>query len=391
MTRGEKATPHASSDAGPGAFHPSQPFTLGTELELMVLDGATGQLASESPALLRALEGREFAASIRAEITQSMIEVNSGVHSSADSLEAELREICACLRDAAAGQGIVLSGGGAHPFRDWPQRDIYPDERFDRLQETYGYLVKQFTVFGQHVHVGVTSADDAIYLTHVFNCFVPHFTALAAASPFQRGVDTDFQSSRVNVISMFPLSGQLPAVRDWREFAAYFSRMQRTGLVRTMKDFYWDARPKPEFGTVELRVCDMPLTITHAADIAALCQAIARCYLNRRPRFDIALQHEAGTVNRFKAAKSAWDATILDTEFDRPALLAESAASLIERCMPYCADRGATDRLERLRRRIAAHSTDADWIRDLVGRNCGWPRLLMAQSARLFEPGRDDG
>ena len=357
----------------------------------MVLDGTTGQLASESPALLHALEGRAFAASIKAEITQSMIEVNSGVHSTADTLEAELREICASLRDAAAGQGLALSGGGAHPFRDWPQRDIFPDKRFARLQDVYGYLVKQFTVFGQHVHVGVTSADDAIYLTHVFNCFVPHFLALAAASPFQRGVDTDFQSSRVNVISMFPLSGQLPDVRDWREFEAYFTRMRRTGLVRTMKDFYWDARPKPEFGTVELRVCDMPLTITHAADIAALCQAIARCYLDQRPRLDTALQQEVCAVNRFKAAKSAWAATILDAESGRPVSLAESAASLIDLCIPYCADRGATDRLERLRRRIAARSTDADWIRDLMGRNCDWAHLLMAQSARLFAPGRADG
>lgn len=391
MDCGRGAAPHVSSDAGPGAFHPSQPFTLGAELELMVLDGTTGQLASESPALLQALKGHAFAASIKAEITQSMIEVNSGVHSTADSLEAELRDICASLRDAAAGQGLALSGGGAHPFRDWPQRDIYPDERFDRLQEVYGYLVKQFTVFGQHIHVGVTSADDAIYLTHVFNRFVPHFTALAASSPFQRGVDTDFQSSRVNVISMFPLSGQLPNIRDWREFEAYFARMRHTGLVRTMKDFYWDARPKPEFGTVELRACDMPLTITHAADIAALCQAIARCYLDRRPRLNTALQHEVCAVNRFKAAKCAWEATILDTEFDRPVSLAASAASLIERCVPYCADRGAAGRLERLQRRIAARSTDSDWMRDLMGRNCDWARLLMAQSARLFEPGEAGG
>lgn len=357
----------------------------------MVLDASTGQLASESPALLHALEGRAFAASIKAEITQSMIEVNSGIHASADSLEAELREICASLCDAAAGQGLALSGGGAHPFRDWPQRDIFPDKRFVTLQGVYGYLVKQFTVFGQHVHVGVTSADDAIYLTHVFNCFVPHFVALTASSPFQRGVDTDFHSSRVNVISMFPLNGQLPDVRDWREFEAYFLRMQRTGLVRTMKDLYWDARPKPEFGTVELRACDMPLTLTHAADIAALCQTIARCYLDQRPRLNTALQHEICAVNRFKAAKSAWDATILDVESDRPVSLAESTASLIDRCLPYCDCRGAADRLQRLGRRVAARSTDADWIREVMGRNCDWAHLLIAQSARLLEPAEADG
>lgn len=376
----------ATNDAGPLAFRPSRPFTLGVELELMLLDGTTGQLASESPALLGDLQGHEFSANIKAEITQSMIEVNSGVHASADSLEAELRDICAGLNRAAARHRLALSGGGAHPFRDWPQRDIFPAARFDRLYEVYGYLVKQFTVFGQHIHVGVETPDDAIYLTHVFNCFVPHFTALAAASPFQRGVDTTFQSSRANVISMFPLSGHLPDVSGWREFEAYFSRMQRTGLVRSMKDFYWDARPKPEFGTVELRVCDAPLAVAHATDIAALCQAIARCYLDRRPRLNTSLQYDTYTINRFKAAKSAWDAAILDVEADRTMSLADSALSLVDRCLPYCAESRAIVRLERLRRRIQARVTDAGWMREVIGGNCDWVRLMMAQSSRLFEP-----
>lgn len=351
----------------------------------MLLDGTTGQLASESPALLQDLRGLAFAANIKAEITQSMIEVNSGVHTTADSLEAELREICSALKIAAAGRKLVLCGGGAHPFRDWPQRDIFPAERFERLYEIYGYLVKQFTVFGQHIHVGVETGTDAIYLTHVFNCYVPHFIALAASSPYQRGVDTTFQSSRVNVISMFPLSGHVPDVGDWRGFDAYFSRMQRTGLVRSMKDFYWDARPKPEFGTVELRICDMPLSIAHAADIAAFCQAIARCYLDRRPRLDTSLLYDTYMVNRFKAAKSAWDATILDVELDRPMSLAESAALLIDRCLPYCTDRGTAGRLERLRARTQSRSTDADWMRGVMGRNGDWAQLLMAQSGRLFK------
>jgi len=375
-----------TQEAGPGAFQPSRPFSLGVELELMLLDGTTGQLASESPALLRGLQGHALSASIKAEVTQSMIEVNSAVHGTADALEAELRVVCAALRDAAAGHGLALSGGGAHPFRDWPQRDIFPEERFDRLYGLYGYLVKQFTVFGQHIHVGVETADDAIYLTHVFNCYAPHLVALAAASPFQRGVDTRFQCSRINVVSMFPLSGHLPDLADWRGFEAYFTRMRRTGLVQSIKDFYWDARPKPEFGTVELRVCDMPLSIAHAADLAALCQAIARCYLDRRPQLDTARMYDVYTVNRYQAAKSAWRATILDVEQDRTVPLAESAAALIDHCLPYCADHGAAERLGRLRARIAAQSTDADWMRQVMARNGDWARLLMAQAERLFEP-----
>lgn len=370
----------------PGRFTPSRPFTIGVELEFMLADRATGQLASESPALLRDLEDHECAPSIKAEITQSMIELNSGVHETAESLEAELRRTCADLKSVADGRQLELSGGGAHPFRDWPQRDIFPEARFDRLYEIYGYLVKKFTVFGQHIHVGLGSADDAIYLTHVFNGLVPHFIALAAASPFQRGVDTAFQSSRLDVISTFPLSGHLPDVPDWCAFAGYYSRMHRTGLVTSMKDFYWDVRPKPEFGTVEIRVCDTPLTLVHAVDLAALAQAIARCYLDLRPRLDTSLQYDAYSVNRFKAARFACNASILDVEADRVMPLAESLESLIERCLPYCADAAAAARLERLRARVRLRHTDADWMRAVMERNCDWTHLMSAQSERLLEP-----
>lgn len=384
--RGPDTAPSASPDAGPGAFHASQPLTLGVELELMLLDGASGQLASESPALLRELEGNALAAHVKAEITQSMIEVNSGVHGSADSLEAELRSVCGAVKEATDHLRLLLCGGGAHPFRDWPQREIFPEERFDRLYEIYGYLMKQFTVFGQHIHVGVEDPEDAIYLTHVFNGLVPHFIALTAASPFQRGVDTTFQSSRVNVINMFPLSGHLPDVGSWREFESYFSRMRRTGLVRSMKDFYWDVRPKPEFGTVEIRVCDTPLAIAHAADVAALAQAVARCYLATRPAIGTTLQYDVYSVNRFKAARSSWGATILDAGLNRTVPLMESACSLIDRCLPHCTDRSTVARLERLRERARQHITDADWMRGVMGRHCDWAELMMAQAARLFRP-----
>lgn len=367
------------------AFRASRPLTLGVELELMLVDRASGRLASESPALLDALGGTSLAAQVKAEITQAMIELASGVHDGPETLEAELRRLCAVTQAAAAACGLLLCGGGAHPFREWPERELYPDERFDRLYETYGYLVKLFTVFGQHIHVGVASADDAIYLTHALNAYLPHFIALAASSPYQRGVDTGYASSRANMVGMFPLSGHLPDLRDWREFAAYFERMQATGLVRSMKDFYWDVRPKPEFGTVELRVCDTPLSATTAADLAALCQAIARRQLEARPSLPIARLYEVYAVNRFQAARAAFDAVILDVATGRRTLLADAIAALIDDCLPGCPE-DARARLLRLRERALARDLDSGWIRETRQRCDGWPALMEAQAARLLAP-----
>src|SRR5690606_31979681 len=126
-------------------------------------------------------------------------------------------------------------------------------------------LAKQFTVFGQHIHVGCGSGDDAIYLVHALARYVPHFIALSASSPFSQGVDTAFDSSRLNAIAAFPLSGSMPFVQSWDELNAYVAKMYRFRIIGSMKDFYWDIRPKPEYGTIEIRVCDTPLTVERAA------------------------------------------------------------------------------------------------------------------------------
>ena len=112
---------------------------------------------------------------------------------------------------------------------------------------------------------------------------MPHFIALAASSPFYQGVDTAFDSSRLSIVNAFPLSGTMPLVHAWAEFNRYFDQMFDLGIVASMKDFYWDIRPKPEYGTVEIRVCDTPLTVDRAAQIAAYAQALARWLWEARP------------------------------------------------------------------------------------------------------------
>ena len=116
-------------------------------------------------------------------------------------------------------------------------------------------------MFGQHIHVGCPSGDDAVYLAHLLTRYIPHFIALSASSPYYQGEDTSFETSRLHAVTAFPLSGHMPFVRDWAEFNGYFDEMKRYGIVESMKDFYWDIRPKPEYGTIEIRVCDTPLTV----------------------------------------------------------------------------------------------------------------------------------
>ena len=272
-------------------FKTSDPLTVGVELELMVLNTRDHDLTRGAPDLLARLAKAGLPSEVKPEITESMIEVNSTVHTRFEPLAAELAATRDGIVEAAGRLNLAVCGGGSHPFHKWSDRRIYPTERFLKVSALYGYLAKQFTVFGQHIHVGVASGDDAIYLTHRMARYIPHFIALSASSPFTQGEDTSFETSRLHAVSAFPLAGHLPEVGSWEEFNGYFDEMAGYGIVSSMKDFYWDIRPKPEYGTIEIRIGDTPLTVLQAAELAAYAQVLAADLLRNRDSEPIGPQY----------------------------------------------------------------------------------------------------
>jgi carboxylate-amine ligase len=218
----------------PLEFTQSPALTLGVELELMVLGTRDYDLTRGAPDLLARLAKAKLDGAVKPEITESMIEINSGVHTRHAALLEELTRTRDAIGAEARRLNLAVAGGGAHPFHRWSERRIYPTERFLRVSALYGYLAKQFTVFGQHIHIGVASGDDAIYLTHRLARYIPHFIALSAASPFAQGEDTSFETSRLHAVSSFPLAGHLPPVDSWQAFNGYFDAMAGYGIVESI-------------------------------------------------------------------------------------------------------------------------------------------------------------
>jgi carboxylate-amine ligase len=346
-------------------FKPSPDLSMGVELELQILNSRDYNLARDAADLLKVLEMLEHPGEVKPEITESMIEINSSVHTRYDALLAELRRIRDVVVQAATRLNLRIAGGGSHPFHKWSERRIYPTERFRHLLEVYGYLAKQFTVFGQHIHIGCPNGDEAVYLTHVFSRYIPHFIALSASSPFQQGEDTGFQSSRLNTVSAFPLSGHIPFVTTWGEFVAYFEKMRRFGIIESMKDFYWDIRPKPEFGTVEIRVLDTPLTVEHAARLAAYAQTLAHYAFTRRPlpaSPDVYLVYRH---NRFQACRYGLAGTFVDAYTQQQIPLQRDIINTLEVLRPHAAELGTGEALAALRAEADARRSDAAWLRDV--------------------------
>ena len=363
-------------------FKSSTPLSIGVELELMVLNTHDYNLVRGAPDLLARLEKVDLQGEVKPEITESMIEVNSSVNGNYDDLRRELKKVRDAIVVAAQRLNIAVAGGGSHPFHKWKEQRIFPTERFQRVSALYGYLAKQFTVFGQHIHVGVANGDDAVYLTHHLSRYIPHFIAMSASSPFSQGEDTSFETSRLHAVSSFPLSGRMPQVRTWAEFNEYFDEMQHYGIVASMKDFYWDIRPKPEYGTVEIRICDTPLAVETAAQLAAYAQTLSADLL--RNRVDRALEpmNRVYGYNRFQACRFGFEGVIVDPEHDRHVRIRDDVIETLERLAPVATEVGSSIALRALAGMAARQANDSQWLRERYLETKSLPDVVRMQAMR---------
>lgn len=347
------------------AFAHSTPLTLGVELELQCLNTRDYDLSTTAQDLLKQLEKLPCEGEIKPEITQSMIELNTGIHERHDSLLANLQAIRDVMVEKADLLNVRVAGGGTHPFQMWSDRRIFEGERYEMLWKKFGYLAKQFTVFGQHVHVGCANGDEAVRLVHLLSEHIPAFVALSAASPYYQDQDTRFASSRLTAINAFPLSGTMPFVTTWKDFVAYHDDMQRMGIIESMKDFYWDIRPKPEFGTIELRVCDTPLTVEKAAALAAYAQTLAHAMRKDTSRAPVESVYAAYRHNRFNAARYGLAGEWIDVQRGERCAIGEMVCRTIDGLVHEADEMGTTAALQMLYDSASTGRNDADILREV--------------------------
>ncbi len=359
-------------------FATSEPLTLGVELELQLISTHDQNLVPQAEDLLRETARHTGAWDIKPEIARSMIEIGSSIQREHAPLLAELRDMRDQLVHASRRLNIAIAGGGTHAYQHWSEQQIYPGERFHYLSDLYGYLAKQFTVFGQHVHVGCADGDRALWLLHALSRYVPHFIALAASSPFVQGQDTGFDSARLNSVFAFPLSGRAPFVRSWEEFGAYFDKMAGTGVVKSMKDFYWDIRPKPEYGTIELRVCDTPLTVEKAAALACYLQAICRYLIQERPFEPAEDDYLVYTYNRFQACRFGLDGEVVNPQTKQRSRLRDDIVRTLAKVDAHAVDLKSWDACQQIRDSLG-EGNDATWLRRL--HRTGMPLSEVVETA----------
>lgn len=372
----------------PMPFNNSAPLTMGVELELQLVDLRDGNLTHAAADLLRLVKMRRPELDVKLEITESMIEVASGVQSNHAGLLHDLRNLRDVVCEAAQRLNVGVCGGGAHPFQHWAERRIAQGQRFQHISGLYGYLAKQFTVFGQHVHIGCPDGDSAVRLLHGLGPYVPHFIALAANSPFLQGTDTQFDCARMNTVSAFPLAGRMPFVTSWEEFSNYYDKMLTAGVIESMKDFYWDIRPKPEYGTIEIRVCDTPVTVERAAALAAYAQALARYLLVERPHTLSEDAYHVYSYNRFQACRFGLEGEFADPHTQEKRSLREDIVATLEALAVHAHELDAEAGLEEIADCVRNGGNDARWMREVYAKSHSLPDLVWRQAERWRGEGK---
>jgi carboxylate-amine ligase len=289
-------------------------YTLGVEEEYMLLDPETWDLVQRIDSVLAAVEKGEFQARINPELMQSVIEITTPVCSSPAEVGLQLRRLRAYVAKVAGGEGCRFASAGTHPFSLFERQRITAKDRYRRLVDQLQYIARRELIFGMHIHAALDDPNKAIQVANGLIVHLPEFLALSASSPFWRGEPTGLQSSRQMVFSAFPRSGVPPRFESYEAFADVVGQLERTGCIADYTHIWWDIRPHPRLGTIELRICDAVTRVEDAVALAAYFQALVKMLSEHVeageavPSFHRILT----TENKWLAARHGLDAPVMD-------------------------------------------------------------------------------
>lgn len=357
---------HFTGGAGASAY------SLGVEEELMIVDGQTFDLVNAIETLLDedgTSAGEDVAGEIKPELMESVLEIATEPVASVDDAAAQLRALRLEARDRAAEHELTIGSAGTHPFAMWEDQRIVGRDRYRDLISALRFVARQELIFGMHVHVGVDDPDKAIHVADGMRVHLPVLLALSCNSPFWRADQTGMLSTRTPIFRAFPRVGMPPAFGDWENFERQIEFMVRSGVIEDYTYLWWDVRPHPQLGTVEVRVCDSQTRVEHTVALTALIQAMVK---------ELCEHFDAGTPlgrypwqmldeNKWLAARHGLDGWLVDLPSSDKVMTKDLARRLVERLRPHAQDLGCADHF--------------DGIDDLIERGNGAARQVLVYEA----------
>ncbi len=327
------------------------PFTIGIEEEFQMVNRQTGQLCPRIHTILE--KGHSiFGEQIKAEMLQSMVEINSDIMPDIPTARQEMRILRAKLARLLGEEGLALISAGTHPAALWQNECISQYVRYAELEDEYQDVSRSVLIFGLHVHIGVENQEVAVILMNQVRSWLPHLLAISTNSPFWAGRYTGLKSYRSVVWKPFPRSGVPEVFPSWSDFDNYVQALIKTGCIDNGKRIWWDIRPHPFFSTIEFRICDMPATLDDTIALAALCQALIAklTWLNKKNLWAPMLSSHFIEENKWHAMRSGLDAEVIDFAQGRRLSMRDSIGELLDLVDDVVDDLGSRREMNYLRK-----------------------------------------
>jgi YbdK family carboxylate-amine ligase len=330
-------------------FSSSERSSLGVEWELELVDLETRQLASAAPEILAAIAppGGGEHPKAKPELLQCCVEVITGICGSVAEARADLATSVAEVLAAAAARNLGVMCSGTHPITDWSSQRISDSPRYHDLVERNQWLARQLQIFGVHVHVGVRAPEKAMPILNALLSYLPHFLALSCSSPYWVGSDTGLASYRSKVFEALPTAGLPYQLSGWDDFERYMELLINTRAIDSVREVWWDIRPHPNFGTVELRICDGLPTLDEITMVAAMAQCLVEQFDQQLDRGYSLPEPRAWVVreNKWRAARYGLEAEIIVDSRGTVRPVRESIREMVEDLTPVARRLGCADEL----------------------------------------------
>jgi len=304
----------------------SAPLTIGIEEEYQLIDPSTGKLAAVVQKLLHDERIRQIGDQVKPEFMQSQIEIGSAICRNVDEAHMELSRLRREVNAVAERYGYAIVAASTHPFARWEEQEANLGERYQDLKEYMQEVARQMLIFGMHVHIGIGTSpsqlDLLIDIQNQLRYFLPHLLALSTSSPFWHGRPTGLKSYRSIIFENLPRTGIPPIFSSFSEYSRMIDIFGQVGtLGKERRDgkadytkIWWDCRPHEDFGTIEVRICDVCTTVDEAVAIAGLIQALVATLIklrNQNLNWRI-YPNELIAENKWRAVRFGLDGKLID-------------------------------------------------------------------------------
>lgn len=321
--------------------------TLGIELELQLIDAESFALTNRIEDVLAALP-EELRDVVKPELMQSYIEINTGVCETVAEAGADLQSKLEAIEKGIDKLGIRLLWAATHPFSSWRDQVVTVDDRYYRLVELMQDVARRLVTFGLHVHVGVDTGDKAINICDRMRRYLPLLLAMSSNSPFWEDRKTGLHSNRSKIMEGLPTAGLPHQMRNWSEYVWVINHLITTGFINSIREIWWDIRPHHNFGTVEVRVCDMPPNLNQVLGITALVQCLVTVISDEVDEGTYQLDYHPMMVqqNKWRATRFGAEAQLVNSDDNEQYSVTESVTRLVERLRPVAEKLSCSDELE---------------------------------------------